>query len=356
MSSESDFKIVRPVAITDAILTSTNVPETVAATYAGGTTYTTGNRTGLAPVYGDAQLIYESKTSGNIGNPLPVPPATSTTHWKYVGSVYPVYNSGSSCGIGGIVSSISTDVHSLYYSLVAANTGNPLTDITKWQPIGSTNARAMFDEVYGSQTEAPEAINTVVTAGVLTNTVFLGNLEATAVTITQSISGYAETRNLNSHPVLNWYDWYYEPLIRATDALFVNIPPYAASNLTIEITNLGGTAKCGLCIIGQSVTLGKTQWELIGEIISYSGTTTDTFGNTTFLPRAKVKKLNLEVRIPAGFETEAHRLLTLYTDVPTVFIGSSLYGMTWDYGYLGNWSVPISITGRNAPIEIRGLT
>ena len=353
--STADFKMIRPLTVTDALLTSITVPETVAATYAGGTTYAAGDRVGLAPVYGAAQLVYESLSAGNVGNPLPVPPATTTAFWAYVSSVYPPYASGSSCGVGGIVSSVSTDVHLLYESLVAANTGNALTDTTKWMPLGSTNARAMFDVTYGSQTTQVDEIVFVITPGTIINSVFLGNLDASSVTVTQSVSGYTSTQALNSHQVLNWYDWYYEDIIHKNDVVFLDVPPYPASTLTITITSPGGTAGCGLCVVGKAATIGTTRWEVFAGIVSYSGTTTDGFGNTTFLARAGVKKLNLDVYVQPGFESEAHRLLSIYTDTPMVFIGSTEYDLLMLYGYLGEWSVPVSIVGKTAPIELRGL-
>lgn len=350
MSGEADFKIVRPVTVTDALLTSTTVPEAVVATYAGGTTYAAGDRAGLAPVYGSPQIVYQSVQSGNVGHAQ-----SDTAWWKVVGNVYPPYASGSSCGIGGIVSSVSANVHLLYESLVAGNTGNPLTDATKWLNIGSTNARAMFDTTYGSQTTNAESIVITITPGTLVTSVFLGNLDAVSVTVAQTVSGYSNTVALRTHPVLSWYDWYYEPLLTTRDVYFT-IPPYISGVLTITISNPGSTASCGLCVIGQSATLGKTKWGVLGGIISYSGTTTDTFGNTTFLPRANAKKLNFDVYIPVGLETWAHKLLTEYTDMPLVFIGSSAYGMSMVYGYLGEWHVPINISGQEpAPIEVRGL-
>lgn len=356
MSAESDFMMIRPVTITDTILTSTTVQETVAATYAGGTTYAIGDRAGLAPsVVGDAQLVYQSKTAGNIGNALPVPPATETTHWKYVSSVYPAYSGANTYVLDGIVSSISTNVHLLYRSLVAGNIGNALTDTTKWQAYGATNAHAMFDAVYGSQTSNADTIVIVLTPGVLINSLYLGNVDAASVTVSQSISGWSSTQILNKHPVTNWYDFWYEPLYRETNVVFTDIPPYINGVLTVTIDNTGGTAKCGVVEIGKSVTLGKTQWDCVGSNISYSGTTTDVFGNTTFVPRASAPRLNFEVKILAGFESEAHRLLTLYTDQEMVFIGSSLYGITMVYGFLGTFTVPVSNTGKTASIEVKGL-
>ncbi len=354
--STADFKMIRPISVTDALLTSTTVPETVADTYVSVFYYAIGDLAGLAPVYGAAQLVYESLSDNNVGNALPVPPATENAYWAYVASVYPPYASGSSCNTGGVVSSISSDIHLLYESLVDSNTGNALADTTKWMLLGATNANAMFDTTYGSQSTQADEIVVVLTPGTTINSVFLGNLDAASVTVTQSVSGYTSTQALNSHEVLTWYDWYYEDVVRQADAVFLDVPPYPASTLTITITNTGDTAGCGLCVIGKAATLGTTRWEVMGGVLSYSGTSTDGFGNTTFLARANLKRLNLEVNITEGYASEAHRLLTLFTDTPMVFIGSSENALTMLYGYLGTWEVPLSAEGKPAPIELRALS
>jgi hypothetical protein len=347
--SAADFQILRAISITDAVLTSVSVPEATVPAYAGGTTYALGDRAGTT--VGTVQTVYESLQNANTGNT----PASSPTWWKALGVVYAAYSNVATYAADDIVSSIGTDVHLLYRSLVAGNVGNALTDTTKWQPYGSTNARAMFDATYGSQTTNADTIVAVLAPGQIANTLFLGNLEAASATVTQSISGWTSTISLNSHPVLSWYDYWYEPLLRKTDCVFTDIPPFSAASLTVTVDNTGATAACGLMKVGQSVTLGKTQWEMRGGVLSYSGTTTDTFGRTTFVRRTTAKKLNLEVSISPGFEDEAYRLLTLYTDTPTVFIGSSEYAMSMAYAYLGSWEVPVTNTGKTAPIELRGL-
>lgn len=345
--SAAVFTMIPPLAVTDAVLTLTNVPESVVPTYVGGTTYDEGDRAGPAPVYGSPQLVWESLQNGNMGNAQ-----VAGVWWKYVGIVYPVYDAGQTCALGGIVTDLAN--HVLYESLVAAN-GEALSDATKWLNIGSTNARAAFDSVYGSQTANGDTIVFELAPGVVVNNLFLGNIDGASIAIEQSGSGWSYTETLTSHPVLNWYDFYYSLPIRKTDVPITGIPPNPTGVLTVTIDNTGGTAKLGLCVVGKGVAIGTTQWEVIGGFLSYSGTTTDTFGNTKFLPRPGAKKLNLDVQIPPGFETEAHRLLALYTDTPMVFIGASQYGMTTAYGYLKSWQVPVSNSGKTAPIEIYGL-
>lgn len=362
-----DFRIIRPIEITDAILTSSNVPETVAATYSGATTYSAGDRVGLAPVNGQAQLIYESLSPGNLGNPLPVPPATSTALWRYISSVYPAYSGAVTYALGNTVSSISTNTHLLYESLIAGNLGNALSDTTKWLPLGSpnvttgapynsTNRWTMFDQSYTSQTTNAESITIVLTLNQISNAAAFLNVSAQSIRMQQSVSGYDKTIQLQKHPVDNWYDWYYEDLITDDEALFTDIPPYPASTITVTITSVGGTAACGVMVIGKEKVLGKTQWGMSKEITDFSRVSQNSFGDIELRRGNYTERLNINVHLTPGSESEVVRQLKSYRSEPLVFVGSTEFTMSIVYGFLGAWSVPCYITGGLMPIEVKGLT
>jgi hypothetical protein len=347
MDSSSDFRLIRPISVTDAKLTASSVPEAVVTEYAGGTTYAAGEIRGVTT--GTAQVVYESRKAGNVGNA----PASSPEWWKKLGTVYAAYAVGTTYAKDDIVTDLAA--HQLYKSQIAGNVGQPLTDKSKWLPLGATNRWKMFDKAVNSQTVAPGSVSVTVALGELANTLTLLNVTGATVTVSQTESGYSRTRSLVRHDVLNWYDFYYEEPIRTGDLVFDDIPPYPTSSLTVTVDNGTADAAVGLFSIGKSRTLGKTQWELDGGVLSYSTSTADTFGNVTMVKRNNAKNLNFDVHIPMGFEDEAFRLLTLYTDVEMVVIGSSNYAMTIAYGFLGQWSVPISIKGKPARIEFRGL-
>lgn len=346
----SDFRMIRPIAITDAKLVSSSVPEVLVAVYAGGTTYGLGDRAGITT--GTAQVVYESIQAANMGHA----PASSPTWWKVVGTVYAPYSAGTTYAAGDRVSSIAAEVHELYESIVGSNLGAALTDKTKWLSLGRTNRHKMFDKAVNSQTIAPEQLVVTVAPGEFANTLTLLNVEGASATVEQSDSGYSVTKSLVRHEVLSWYDFYYEEPIRSGDVVFDDIPPYLESSLTVTIDNPGSDAAIGGFFVGKSRTIGSTQWELDGGVLSYSTPSTDKFGNITMVKRPNAKRLNFPVRIPSGFESEAFRLLSLYTDVEMVFIGWTEAAMTITYGYLGQWNVPLSKNGKDAQIEVRGLT
>jgi len=289
--NSSDFRIVRLIPITGAALVSSSVPITEPLWVAG--TYTLG-----AKVRDAANLTYESR--------------------------------------------------------VATNTA-PLSDKTSWLPLGATNRWKAFDKAVNSQTSAPGSLTFTVKPGTLVNTVMLLNVEGAVVTITQSDSGYTRTKRLVRHDVLNWYDFFYEEPIRAGDAVFDDVPPYPAATLTFTVDNGAGEAKIGACLIGRSRTIGKVTASMSGGVLSYSTSTVDAFGNVTMVKRSNAKRLNFDVLIPAGFEDEAYRVLSAYTDTEIGIIAGDRYAMGIGYGFLGQWDVPKSGSGRTAPIEFKGL-
>jgi hypothetical protein len=245
-----------------------------------------------------------------------------------------------------------------YQSLIAGNTGHALADSSAWGPLKKmVNRWLMFDKVVNSQTVAPESITIVVKPGELVNTLGLLNVNGSSITVTQTDSGYSQTKSLVRHDVLSWYDWFYEEPIREGDVIFDGIPPYANSTISISVINPGDKAAIGCFILGKSRTIGQTAWDFTGGILSYSSSSTDTFGNVTMVKRDNSKVLNFEVYVPKGYESEAYRLLSKeYTDVEIMVIGAEDYSMTFSYGFLGQWNVPVSSGGeKTAHIEFKGL-
>lgn len=343
----ADFKLVRPITVTDAKLISSSVPEATVTEYAAGTTYAAGDMRGVTA--GTAQDVYQSLQAGNVGRA----PASSPTWWKLLGRVYVAYSSTATYAVDDIVTDLAN--HQLYQSVIAANKGKALTDTTGWLPLGATNCRKMFDKAVNSRTVAPDSITVTVTPGEVVNTLTLLNVAGASVTVVQSESGYNRTRSLVTHDVMNWYDWFYQEPLWVGDTVFDDIPPYINSSLTVTIDSPGNQAAVGGWFLGKAKFIGWTNWGLTAGFLSYSGSETDKFGNTKLVPRDGAKKMNFEVSIPPGYETEVYRFLAAADNVEMVAIASTLYPLTLSYGYLGQWEVPLSIDGKTMPVEWRGL-
>jgi len=242
----------------------------------------------------------------------------------------------------------------VFESLIGGNSA-PLTDKTKWLPLGKTNQLKMFDKAVNSQTTAPDWLTVVVKPGQLANTLTLLNISGAEVTVTQSESNYTRKRALSSHNVLSWYDFYFQEPQWIGDTVFADIPPYLNSLLTVHIKSPGNIAGLGGFFLGRPKFIGKTQWGLKAGILSYSTQEADTFGNVTLMKRASAKKMNFEVAVPRGYEDEVYRFMTAADNEELVAIASTNWAMTLSYGYLGQWELPLGIEGEKMPVEWRGL-
>lgn len=242
----------------------------------------------------------------------------------------------------------------VFESLAAGNTA-ALTDKTKWLPLGVTNRWRVFDKAVNSQTVAPGMLTFAVKPGAVATTLMLLNMEGASVTVSQSDSGYIRTQSLVSHEVDNWYDFYYEEPVRAGDAVFTDIPPYPNSMLTVAIDNGPLESKIGACLVGKPLVLGKVTASFSAGVLSYSTSTTDTFGNITMVKRSNAPRMNFDVMIPTGSEDFAYRTLRDITDTEIGIIVGDRFSMGIGYGFLGQWDVPKSGSGRTASIEFKGL-
>ena len=367
--SDSDFLIISPIEIRLPMLSAFSLAEAaVSATYSKFTTYAAGDLEGV--FYNGAGFgcyVFRSLQDNNLNhaeiiNGFPI--FNEPLWWRFIGIAYLEYSANTTYGVDETVSYIGTTydidaqrtiyINDVYRSLAADNIGNPLSDATKWQRISVTNRMKMFDGIYGSQTEGSEEIVVTLTPGQSFTSLYLDNLDATSVTVTQTVSNYARTISLINYD-LDWYSWFFRDYTQQRNCLFDDIPSLSQSALTITISNPGAIAKCGLCVIGTRTKLGRTLWGVNGGILSFSGTTTDAFGNTTFLKRANARRLNFDVFIDSGYESEVFKVLDDHTDMPLVIIGSSLHEMCMAYGFLGEWNVPLTPGGSVAQIEIKSL-
>lgn len=284
------MNVITPIKITDTILLSSTVPETVAATYSGVATYGLGDLAGLASVYGLAQIVYRSLQAGNTGHAQNDP-----LWWQVAGTVYPVYASGSSCPLLGTVTDLAN--HDLYLSLVAANTGNPLYDTTKWRLIGKTNRWAMFDRVRNTTTTVPKSMTYVISPGIRADTLALmGLVNVDTVVVTGTSSGtpvYSHTENLDTREVLGFYDYFFEPFSTRPNILLLDIPPISNLILTITLstTLAGEDIGIGASVSGSAEYIGLVQYDAESDELNFSTITREFDGSVSQLtPRASVPK------------------------------------------------------------------
>jgi hypothetical protein len=278
------MNVIPPATIADAQLTSSTVPEAVAATYNSETEYALGARVGLAPVNGQPQTVWESLQNVNTGNAL-----EEGAWWTNVGIVYPAWSDAVTYAADDIVSVLAT--HKLYKSIAGSNLNNPVTDESKWEYLGYTNRWRMFDYTRSQPTERPGEIEVVVAPGVRFDAVALTGLigDEYLMTVTSTAGGgtiFTETGSLLDRQPLGWSDYFFSQRSYRETLVMTEIPPYSDSVITLTIT--GTTAGCSAMVMGREFNLGATQYNAVSDALNFSSVSRDDDGNAVLTSRRNI--------------------------------------------------------------------
>jgi hypothetical protein len=297
------MKLIRPTAITDAMLTSSTAPETDHAAWAVGTAYVTGNRV------------------------------------------------------------ILTSTHRRYEALTASTGINPSSDPTKWLDIGPTNRWAMFDARVGTATTRTASLQAVLAPGAI-DAVALIDTDAESATVKLTADGvtkYTQTQTFNIGGVAidNWFSWFFEPIGRRTTLLFLDVPVYANGIITVTMTrdNPADTVSCGTLLVGRQLSLGDTEHGADIGIIDYSRKETDQFGVISVVERAFAKRMTARVVMPTDSIDVIHRALASLRATPVLWIGSESFESLTVYGFYKEFSIDLAYpTVSYCSLTIEGLT
>lgn len=296
------MRIIKPVEITPAILTSSNVPETDYAAWSAATAYAVGDKV--------------------------------------------TYN------------------HRNYEALVAHTGANPETDTSdppKWLDLGANNRWRMFDDKVGSLTEQTGSIAVELQPGTVINSVALFNLlgRSATVTLTDPVDGivYQRTVSLVDAGVTDWYEWYFAPIGRQTDFVLLDLPAYGTATLSVTVDNASDTAACGHLVMGRQTDIGVALYGSGVGITDYSRKEADAFGNSMVVERSFSKRAEFDVMVETPQISRVQRLLAGIRAQPVVWIGAEGYESTVLFGYYRDFSISISgPSASDATITVEGLT
>jgi len=293
-------KIMPPIDITYAKLTSSNVAETEYGDYAAGTTYALGDRV--------------------------IVPAT----------------------------------HDVWESLAAGNTGHtPATSPTWWVRVGPTNRMAMVDTSVSSQTTRSGGIDVTVAPGETVDTLALLNVNAATIRVrmTDPVDGvvYDQTTNMVA-PVSesSFYTWFFEPIARK-DFLVATMPPYGSAAVRVELNDTG-TAACGVLALGLARKIGEGV--LAGArtgFDDYSGKERDTWGQFQLVERGYSDRMSISTIVAANMLDPVSKLLKGRRAKPTLCIASDFYSSLVMLGIISFEPTISYSTHSVCNIEVEGL-
>lgn len=293
------MRIIAPIEITPAILTSSNVTENDYAAWSNVTAYVIGNRV--------------------------------------------IYN------------------HAVYESLTSNTNKQPDTNPTDWLYVSATNRYRMFDDVIGNVTSRSGTIEVTLEPSQLTNAVSFFGLSGNTVNVTVTVPGDGEVYNRteplqDNTSVVDWYSYFFEPIIQRGDITFLDLPQYGDPTIDITIDAGAGTAMCGECVVGRQRLLGATNFGTSVSIQDYSRKETDQFGNVTVVQRRFTKRADFDVTVNTNQVSAVQRALAEIRTTPTVFIGDEDRAETVVYGFYRGFSIVLDAPSiSSCSIEVEGL-
>ena len=384
------MKIIRPITITDGMITGSNVPETEYSAYNAGTTYSGGDRAI------SAHKIYESLTPTareiltlDVAPSIPWLPGqtlTGQTSGKtctvvayitaltyFVKDRSGTFTLGEIVGVTGNALLLADQGAANPTFANAPNVGHdPATDVALdtplwWKEVSATNRWKAFDNKVGSQTSQATSITYEITPGEIFDSIAFINLDAVSVQIvlTDPVEGevYNETVDLlttlvsGSATVIDWYTYFFSNIVKTTDFVKFDIPPYLNGVLDITITYAGGTAKVGGIVLGIGTTIGTTRYNPSIGIHDYSTKDADEYGVYSITEKAFSKKVSCDVVIQNVSLDEIQNLFALYRATALVYVVSESYSSLIVYGFYKDFNIVLPYPNfSECTIEIEGLT
>lgn len=254
--------------------------------------------------------------------------------------------------------------HVIYESLTSNTNKQPDQNPLDWLNVGATNRWRMFDAKVGTQSTATTSMTVVITPG-SANAVALVNIDAAYadIVMTDPLAGvvYSRTIRLSSTIISpDWYAYFTDPITARTVFTVTNLPLYPNASISITVRKEAGEiVSLGSLVVGMVRQWGIRPSILTGAttgIQDYSRKERDQFGNFLIVERAFSKRARWGI-ILTHREIDAFQArMAAIRAKPAVFIGSDRLDSTVIYGFYRDFSVVIS-SSRHAEcsIELEGL-
>lgn len=302
MANDFSLKVVKPLVITPAMVTDSNLTEADYATYAAGTTYALAARV--------------------------------------------VYN------------------HGIYESLQAANLGKtPDSNPTWWIYVSPTNKFKAFDTVNSTQTTNSTTIYYKIVPGVSVPSISALNLTGASsirIKVTDSTYGviYDTTTDLTSLPKSSdWWAWTFGTRTVTTVSVGLDIP--STPSATIEITLTGTTALAvGVILLGQSYEVGSgVKYGARVGIQDYSRKETNEWGDTVLTQRSFAKRATFDLQLEKQEVDSFYNFLAENRATPCLWIGTKIYESTIVFGFYKEFEIMIPYPEHcDCSLDLEGLT
>ena len=296
------MRVIKSVVTTDAILTSSNIPEDEHPVWVSGTSYTALDK-----------VIYQ---------------------------------------------------HKIYQRIVTgAGTTPPDLDQVNWLDDGYTNRYRMFDNTLSSVSSRIGGIAFTLTPNQIINGIALLNVNASTVRVVMNdpVEGvvYDKTKELRSSSNVNdYFSYFFAPLLSENleTAIFLDLPSKPTATITVYVSSGSGLAEVGEVVYGVQSIVGRTNYGTAIGITSYSRKDTDEFGKVTVVKRKNSKYADYDIDIDNNNLAIVQRLFSEIDSVPCVFIGNPDMEELVVYGFYKEFKATISFpTVSKCTLRVEGL-
>jgi len=302
MSTES-LKIVTPLAISDAVLIATDVPEADYSAWSGVVEYALGARVIVAADH----KIYESLQDGNLGH------ATSDPLW--------------------------------------------------WIEVSPTNRWKLFDTSNSTQTAQANSMSYTLrspNAMPVLAALNLSNATSIRVRVSHTTYGdlYDQTTDLTPQPpAADWWSWFFGARRAPSQHIVLDLPAIPGGDITVDLTGGAGLA-IGVLLLGQIINLGiGVKYGVKVGIQDYSRKETNDFGDTVLVRRAYAKRASFDLILTADEVDAMQVVLADLRATPCLWIGSVRYEATVVFGIYKQFDILISYPNfSDCQLELEGLT
>lgn len=280
---------------------------------------------------------------------------------------YSEWNSGTTYNTGDRVIVTDEGVHKIYESLKDSNTNNyPPDNISGtdpwWLEVDATNRWKMFDPYVSTQTEYSGDIEITLDVTKCDYVAFF-QLEADEISLSLEYNGeevWTDTEDLLKNTSTSWSEYFFGSIEYKTD-IAIQLGGLYSNNaeLTVTVSALSGTAKCGHVVIGKASTLGDTKWEVRAGINDYSRRSTDSYGRTYLAQGYWSKRTELEVLVRTEAIDSIYKRLAGLRSTPCVWMinnESTDYETLLVYGFYRTFDVIFETPSMSTcNLEIEGL-
>ena len=253
------------------------------------------------------------------------------------------------------------------YEAILAHTGQttaPDLDQLNWLDLGATNRYRMFDNIISSVSNKIGGIEFTLTPNQVIGSIALLNVNATTVRVvmTDPVFGvvYDRTKELRgSSEVIDYFSYFFAPLVSLADlktAIFLDLPSYPTATTTVYISSGVSEVEVGEVVYGIQTQVGRTNYGTAVGIKSFSRKETDEFGNVTVIKRKNSKYADYDVDIDNINLASVQRFFADIDSVPCVFVGNPDMEELIVYGFYSDFKATISFpTVSKCTLRVEGL-